>query len=438
MNDYSFGNYLTYLRKRAGMTQHLLAQRLGVTDKAISKWENGRTKPAFAQLRKLADIYMISLDELSRMMEERKMQITKIVLTGGPCAGKTTALTWIQKEFEKKGYKILFVPETATELIGGGVAPWTCGSNLDYQKCQVRLQKEKESVFEQAAKTMDTDKVLIICDRGVLDNKAYMTQEEFDYVMRILNTNEVAERDQYDAVIHMVTAAKGAEEAYTLSNNAARRESLDEAIELDDKLIACWTGHPHLRVIDNSTGFKEKLHKVVAEISAVLGEPEPMEIERRFLIRYPDLQKLEEMPNCSKVDMLQTYLRNHPDGTEVRVRQRGQDGNYVCYKTEKRRISDITRVELDRRIELIEYVAALADADPERRPIRKTRYCLTENNRYYEIDVYPEWNKQAILEIELRSENEEIVLPEGIQVIREVTEDPAYTSYEMAKEMPEE
>jgi hypothetical protein len=58
------------------------------------------------------------------------------------------------------------------------VAPWTCGSNLDYQKCQVRLQKEKEAVFEQAARTIPAEKVLIVCDRGVLDNKTYMNQAE--------------------------------------------------------------------------------------------------------------------------------------------------------------------------------------------------------------------------------------------------------------------
>lgn len=437
MNDYRFGNYLTGLRKKSGMTQQLLAHRLGVTDKAVSKWENGRSKPALQQLRRLADIYRISLDELTMMMEENGMQISKIVITGGPCAGKTTAMTHIQKEFERRGYKVLFVPETATELIGGGVAPWTCGSNLDYQKCQVKLQKEKEAVFEQAALTMDADKVLIVCDRGVLDNKAYMSQEEFDAVMRHLSTNEVAERDQYDAVFHMVTAAKGAEDAYNL-DNPARTETPEQARELDDKLISAWTGHPHLRVIDNSTAFSEKLSRTVSEIASFLGEPEPMEIERKFLIRIPDLQMLEDLPNCSKVDMVQTYLMNQPDGTEARVRQRGQDGNFICYRTEKRRLSDTTRVEVDRRISMKEYVSFLAEADPERRPVRKTRYCLTENSSYYEIDVYPEWRKQAILEIELRNEDEEIILPEGIKVIKEVTGDPAYTNYEMAKCMPEE
>ena len=55
------------------------------------------------------------------------MEITKIVITGGPCAGKTTAMSWIQSNFTKLGYTVLFVPETATELITGGVAPWTCG-----------------------------------------------------------------------------------------------------------------------------------------------------------------------------------------------------------------------------------------------------------------------------------------------------------------------
>ena len=66
------------------------------------------------------------------------------------------------------------------------------------------------------------------------------------------------------------------------------------------------------------------------------------------------------------------------------------------------------------------------------------RYCLTENSRYYEIDVFPEWKKQAILEVELRSENEEVVFPEEVQVIREVTSDRRYLNHALAVDMPEE
>ena len=53
----------------------------------------------------------------------RKQTIVRIVITGGPCAGKTTAMSWIQNAFTKLGYRVLFIPETATELISGGVAP---------------------------------------------------------------------------------------------------------------------------------------------------------------------------------------------------------------------------------------------------------------------------------------------------------------------------
>ncbi|MBR0153238.1 MAG: ATP-binding protein, partial [Lachnospiraceae bacterium] len=127
------------------------------------------------------------------------MKIWKIVITGGPCAGKSTAMSWIQNAFTERGFKVLFIPETATELISGGVAPWTCGTNEDYQKCQVRLQLEKERIFEMAARTMKAEKILIVCDRGALDNKAYMNDEEFAHVLEYFGTDEVTLRDSYDA-----------------------------------------------------------------------------------------------------------------------------------------------------------------------------------------------------------------------------------------------
>ena len=365
------------------------------------------------------------------------MKITKIVITGGPCAGKTTALSWIQNAFLKQGYTVLFVSETATELISGGVAPWTCGSNLDYQKCQVRLQKEKEDIYEQAARSMPAEKILIVCDRGVLDNKVYMTDEEFETVLESLHTNEVVERDRYDAVFHLVTAAKGALEAYTLANNAARTETPEQAAALDDKLIAAWTGHPHLRVIDNSTSFEDKLERLLAEITSFLGEPEPFEIERKFLIRMPDLEKLDKMPSCTKVEIVQTYLKSSTD-TEIRVRQRGSGGNYIYFRTEKRRISPQRRIEVETRLTQDEYLKLLMDADTTAHPIRKTRYCLTENNQYFEIDIYPEWKRHAILEIELRREDEQIKIPEYIEILREVTQENAFTNYTMAHHMAEE
>ena len=365
------------------------------------------------------------------------MEIRKIVITGGPCAGKTTALSWIQNAFTKKGYRVLFVPETATELISGGVAPWTCGSNTDYQKGQVRLQLVKEDIFMTAAQTMSAERILIVCDRGALDNRAYMDDKEWAQVLETLGVDEISLRDSYDAVFHLVTAARGAEEAYTLSNNAARTESVEEARELDDKLIAAWTGHPHLRIIDNATDFQKKLERLISEISSFLGEPEPMEIERKYLIEYPDIAWLESLQKCEKVDIVQTYLVS-PDDRQIRVRKRGSNGHYIYYRSEKRRVTPYRRISVERRLTESEYLEMLDRADPAAHPIRKTRYCLADGDSYYEIDIYPEWKKQAVLEIELRDSQEEVRIPDGIHVIREVTEDKRYSNFALAHEMMQE
>ena len=73
------------------------------------------------------------------------------------------------------------------------------------------------------------------------------------------------------------------------------------------------------------------------------------------------------------------------------------------------------------------------DADPNCRPIRKTRYCLTSENQYFEIDVYPFWQDKAIMEIELANEADEIRFPKQIKVIGEVTDDDSYKNASLAR-----
>ena len=433
MNDYSFGNYLYEMRKRTGMSQNELGEQLGVSGKAVSKWETGAAKPKTEVLRRLSALWGISVDELLKKSDARKPpQITKIVISGGPCAGKTTGMSWIQNAFTDRGYTVLFVAETATELITGGAAPWICGTPEAFQTCLLKLQMEKEAVYEQAARSMDAEKILIVCDRGALDNKAYMTQVEFAVTMHALGKNEVELRDGYDAVFHLVSAAKGAEAFYTTANNAARTETVEEAAELDDKLIAAWTGHPHLRIIDNASGFEEKMKRLIREIAVFLGEPEPYEIERKFLIEYPDTDALLALPNCRRIEIIQTYL-NAGDGEEVRIRQRGADGHYIYFETRKIALSGLKRIEVERRLTKDEYLERLMDADPTRRPIRKDRYCLADGNQYFEIDVYPFWNDKAIMEIELSDPDEEIRFPKELKLIREVTDDENYKNASLAR-----
>lgn len=432
MQDIEFGNRLYQLRKRSGLSQTQLGEKVGVSNKAVSKWENGQAKPGLDIVHKLADVLSVSVDELLNVSTDEK-QISKIVITGGPCAGKTTAMSWIQNAFTKMGYAVLFVDETATQLITGGAAPWLSTSNRDFQLQLLRLQQAKEKAFTEIGRTMKQNKILVVCDRAAMDNCAYMTEQEFGWVIKQINTSKIALRDQYDAVFHLVTAAKGAEKYYTLANNQARTETVEEAAALDDKLIAAWTGHPHFRIIDNSTCFEEKMLRLIKEITSFLGEPTPMEIERKYLIFRPRLQTLEQMPNCECVDIVQTYLKSEDPAEERRIRQRGSNGSYVYFMTRKRKTDGIKRVEIEERLSQEEYIALLVEADPAYRTIHKKRYCLSENGLYYEIDIYPEWKDKAIMEIELHDEDQKIVFPEEINVIREVTSDPAYTNHEIAR-----
>ncbi len=258
-----------------------------------------------------------------------------------------------------------------------------------------------------------------------------MEESMFNHLLQEMNFNEVELRDNYDAVFHLVTAAKGAEEFYTTSNNSARTETVKQAAALDDKLIAAWTGHPHFRVIDNATDFECKMQRLIEEIASFLGEPQSFETERKFLIEYPDLEWLFEQPNCRRIEIIQTYLISE-EGTEVRVRQRGINGNYVFFKTTKQKVTDIKRIELERKISEKEYLTLLMNADTSKRQIRKTRYCLSCNGFYFEIDIYPFWKDKAIVEVKLVDENTEIVFLPQIKIIKEVTGDDSYKNSALA------
>ena len=112
-------------------------------------------------------------------------QIHRIVITGGPCAGKTTAMQKIVQEFTEKGYKVFVIAETATELINGGIKPF--GNDpinaIEFQRYIMGTQLYKEHMFEKIANSTNKD-TLILCDRGLFDNKAYLSNNVFNLFAR--------------------------------------------------------------------------------------------------------------------------------------------------------------------------------------------------------------------------------------------------------------
>ncbi len=198
-------------------------------------------------------------------------KITKIVITGGPCAGKTTAMNKVKEYFEKEGFNVVIVPETATELICSGIAPWTMDSKTNYQMYQMKLQFEKERIYSEAAEHLQKDgKLLVVLDRGAMDNKAYLTDDQFDSILSVLELTEEDILGRYSAVFHLVSAAKGDGKAYSLANNTARTESADEASGIDDRLLLVWKNHPYRKIIDNNINFETKLENLIVAIREYL------------------------------------------------------------------------------------------------------------------------------------------------------------------------
>ncbi len=361
-------------------------------------------------------------------------KITKIVLTGGPAAGKTTLISRILHEFKQEdGWRVITIPETATELISGfGIRPFGgCMSMLAFQDFVVADQIHKEKLALDAAQVVPEDNILVIYDRALMDDKAYISDEEFAQVIARFDTRTEADvLANYDAVIHLVTCAKGAEFAYNLGNTA-RTESLEYAREMDDRTLRAWSGHPNLRIIDNSVNFEDKINRAIHEIYRILGEPEPMIDKRKFLVEMPDVEALAKRYNAVALDMMQTYLRMINPSVERRIRQQENGSDYLYFYTEKHFMADGTKWDTEKPISEKTYIRYLMEGDNGLHSVRKRKYRFIYEGCRFELDVYPFSRDRAVLFI--YSGNADAALPPEIRVIREVTGDLAYKNRQLAK-----
>ena len=361
-------------------------------------------------------------------------EIKKIVLTGGPCAGKTTALVKITEYFSGFGYKVFNVPEVPTIYSTAGWNYLTPNRSLYYQgeRAILETQLALENQFVRLAEVC-TKPVLIVCDRGTMDISAYIKPEEWNEITAMAGTspNELLER--YDAVLHLVSAADGAEQYYTTATNATRYEQANEeglqiARMLDKKIIKAWTGHPHLRVINNHDDFEAKLNRVLNEISKVVGLPQPPHDERVYRI-----EMIGEIPECSESMITQTYLVAEP-GSEVRLRRREWSGGKVVnVHRSKKRISDSEVIETERQVDNNLYEQMLQQADPYRQTIRKRRQSFIWKGQFFQIDTFLSPVSDLIMmETKGVAEQETVNFPPFIRVLEDVTGNRTYYNYNIA------
>ena len=160
------------------------------------------------------------------------------------------------------------------------------------------------------------------------------------------------------------------------------------------------------------------------------------EIERKYLIEYPDKAVLEAADGVRVKRIEQTYLQA-ATGETRRVRKMEENGATRYIETRKYRVSDLRATEEEKELSATEYDALLRLADPALRPIFKTRYAIPYAGHTVEVDLYDFWQDRATAEVELASEQEVVELPPYLRVIRDVSADKRYKNVNLARELPE-
>lgn len=165
---------------------------------------------------------------------------------------------------------------------------------------------------------------------------------------------------------------------------------------------------------------------------------EPLEIERKFLIRRP-AENLLLQHSTGWLDMEQIYLARREKGESRRIRQScSNDGETRYHYNEKVRLSSIKRIEREWELSEAEYKALAREADPDCAIIRKRRWLIPAGELTLEVDVFPFWRHQAFCEAELTHEAQPVELPGWMELLREVTDEDGYTNHALARCLPPE
>lgn len=161
------------------------------------------------------------------------------------------------------------------------------------------------------------------------------------------------------------------------------------------------------------------------------------EIERKFLVVLPDLNKLDVK---RKIKIMQTYLKRGSNDSQRRVRKIIENGSVFYTYTEKVFVSPVVREENESEITADEYVRLLEQSDKSCAPVEKIRYCFNYSDQLFELDVYPFSNDYAIMELELDFPEQKIYFPECVNVLKDVSDDKRYSnaSLALAASFPEE
>ena len=265
------------------------------------------------------------------------MEVYKIVLTGGPCSGKTSVIESLKEKLSEAGYYVITVQETASELIRANMLPKEdYNHTLKFQETVLRLQSLKEDNAESYANYAKIDKpVIILYDRAIMDNSAYFQNEEdFDTMINKYSLNGINLIDKYDLIINLISLASLKKELY--ENDSVRREDATLASMRDKKTSQAWMLSENMRIVKPKETLEEKIDFVYEMITDFvnkksLSNPKIKEID----INNSDFTIYNPL-NSKKIEV------NEYTSGEDKIYERIYKGSksYILKKKEKNNNSD--------------------------------------------------------------------------------------------------
>lgn len=354
----------------------------------------------------------------------------RIVITGGDASGKSTVWDHLRKKYSSL---IQEIPEYATALTGGmggmKLLP-TLGRDIDvnpnvlahFQRALRPMQEEGEFLWELAARA--NNKKACLCDRGMGDFAAY-DPGGWDSIEQHFGMSKRDIYSRYDIVINLRSLAVRDPDRYlqVLRENPSRAvRTVQEAVDLDEAILAAWADHPNVIVLDGD------IEEVISQVEEIVLEETSREIEMKFYLR-------EELPIIARshaliaIDQRQGYLFS--DQGELRVRRQiinGKDQFFMTIKSD----GGLVRSEAEHEMQQWEFSVAWKHTKGHR--IEKVRYMVRDGGHIFEIDLYKSPVLGVIVEVEFDNEEaaNSFVRPAWLEKAIDVTDDEDFRAKKVA------
>jgi len=368
-------------------------------------------------------------------------KLFKICVTGGPCSGRTTAISRLKERFADD-FVVYTVPDVIAMAQSAGCEPTTEALHLPLARIarkKIQLQMDLESFYENIA-VSNPKNVVIITNGGVCDHFIGLTEADKKEILEQFGWNQsYLSHERYNLVLHLVTAAAGAEEFFVGLDGAPRKESVEEARALDQQVMAQWDSHPCLVVIDNSSvGFNGKINKAIEKVSQFFGLKSMIE-PKKYLLKDLDVSAVASTfkahLSTEKIDYLVT---DNADTVEWVVERVLAEDKFPVFTVITRWISpdDAKKVEKRRIIGERAYRNMLKMKNPEFHTVNKTILSFIVNAKNHTVHTFSA-ESLAIGEKKitwLRSEASKECIPEALRsdIVKDITDDPAFFTFKLA------